>query len=95
MDIFDPFSPGKGQTKFPLVGVDCFTKWIKVEPLASISVKNIQNFVWRNIVCQFEVPYTIITDNDRQFIDRGLQSLYEDFGIKSVTSSVEQPQTNG
>jgi len=39
MDIIDPFSPGKGQTKFILVGVDYFTKWIEAEPLASISAK--------------------------------------------------------
>ena len=63
MNIIDPFSPSKGQTKFLLVGVDYFTKWIEVEPLASISTKNVQNFVWRCIVCWFEVPRTIITDN--------------------------------
>jgi len=43
--IISPFSPRKGQTKFLLVGVDYFTKWIEAEPLASISAKNIQNFV--------------------------------------------------
>ena len=39
MDIIGPFSPGKGQTKFLLVGVDYFTKWIEAEPLVSISAK--------------------------------------------------------
>jgi len=32
MDIIGPFSPGKGQTKFLLVGVDYFTKWIEPNP---------------------------------------------------------------
>jgi len=95
MDIIGPFSPGKGQTKFLLVGVDYFTKWIEAEPLASISEKNAQNFVWKSIVCRFGVPHTIIIDNGRQFIDRGLQSFYDDLGIKSITASVEHPQTNG
>ena len=95
MDIIGPFSPGKGQTKFLLVGVDYFTKWIEVEPLASISAKNMQNFVWKSIVCRFGVPHTIITNNGRQFIDWGLQSFYDDLGIKSITASVEHPQTNG
>jgi len=88
-------APGKGQTKFLLVGVDYFMKWIEAEPLASISVKNVQNFVWRSIVCRFGVPNTIITDNGRQFIDRSLQSFYDDLDIKSITTSVEHPQTNG
>jgi len=95
MDIIGPFSPGKGQTKFLLVGVDYFTKWIEVEPLASISAKNVQNFVWRSIVCQFGILHTIITDNGQQFIDRGLHSFYDDLGIKFVTASVEHPHTNG
>jgi len=54
MDIIDPFSLGKGQTKFFLVGVDYFTKWIEAESLSSISTKNVHNFVWRSIVCRLE-----------------------------------------
>jgi len=87
--------PGKGQTKFLLVRVDYFTKWIEAEPLASLSAKNIKNFICRSIVCQFEVHHTIVTDNGRQFIDRGLQSFYEDLGIKSITNSVEHPRPTG
>jgi len=81
--------------KHLVVAVDYFTKWIEAEPLAAISAKNVQNFVWKNIVCQFGVPNTIVSDNGRQFIDQGLQTFYADLDIKSITSSVEHPQTNG
>jgi len=37
----------------------------------------------------------IVSDNGQQFIDRGLQTFYEDLDIKSVTNSVEHPRTNG
>ncbi|RDX83996.1 hypothetical protein CR513_35022, partial [Mucuna pruriens] len=37
MDILGPFPMAKGQVKFILVAVDYFTKWIKVEPLATIT----------------------------------------------------------
>jgi len=89
MDIIGPFSPGKGQCKFLLVRIDYFSKWIKVEPLATITTRNVQNFVWRNIVCRFGIPHVIITDNGRQFIDRGLVEFYEKLNIKHITSSVE------
>jgi len=95
MDIIDPFAQGKWQTKFLLVGFDYFTKWVEAEPLASISTKNVQNFVWKSIVCRYGVPNTIITDNGRQFIDRGLQSFYDDLDIKSIMALVEKLQTNG
>jgi len=65
MDIIGLFSPDKGQTKHLLVVMDYFTKWIEVEPLAAISSKNVQNFVWKNIVCRFGVPNTIVSDNGR------------------------------
>ena len=95
MDIIGPFLPRKGQCKFLLVGVDYFTKWIEAEPLATITAKKIQNFVWKNIIYRFGVPHTIVTDNGRQFIDRELANFYEGLNIRHVTSSVEHPQTNG
>jgi len=55
-----------------LVGVVYFTKWIEVESLAVIIARNVQNFVWKNNVCHFEIPHVIITDNGRQFTSRGL-----------------------
>ncbi|XP_017410139.1 uncharacterized protein LOC108322526 [Vigna angularis] len=43
----------------------------------------------------FGIPKVIVTDNGRQFIDKGLGEFYKKLGIKHVTSSVEHPQTNG
>jgi len=94
MNIIRPFSPGKGKCKFLLVGIDYFTKWIETEPLAAITTRNVQNFIWKNIVCHFGIPHIIITDNGRQFIDQGPAEFYEKLNIKHITSSVEQPQTN-
>jgi len=95
MDIIGPFAPGKGQCKFLLVGIDYFTKWIEVEPLTAITARNVQSFVWKNIVCRFGLPQVIITDNGRQFTDRGLAEFYEKLNIKHITSLVEHLQTNG
>jgi len=94
MDIIRPFTPGKGQVKLLLVGVDYFSKWIEAEPLAIITANQIQKFVWKNIICRYGIPHTIITDNGRQFIDRGLAEFYRNLKIKHITSSVEHPQTN-
>jgi len=95
MDIIGPFSSSKGQFKFLLVGIDYFTKWIDVEPLTPITTRNIQNFVWKNIICRFGIPHVIITDNGQQFFDPELAEFYEKLNIKHITSSVEHPQSNG
>lgn len=37
--------------KFLVVGIDYFTKWVKAEPLATISKQKVRNFLWKNIMC--------------------------------------------
>jgi len=95
MDIIGPFPQATGQKKFLLVAVDYFTKWIEAEPLANITARQVQNFVWKDIICRFGIPHTIITDNGRQFTDRKLAEFYESLGVRHKTSSVEHPQTHG
>jgi len=81
--------------KFLIVAVDYFTKWIEAKPITIITAQQVQQFVWKDIICRYGVPHTIITDNDRQFIDKELAKFYTGLGIKHITSSVEHPQTNG
>nr|KYP63718.1 Pro-Pol polyprotein [Cajanus cajan] len=95
MDILGPFPPAKGQLKFLLVAIDYFTKWIEAYPLAKITTKNVQRFTWRNIVCRFGIPHTLVTDNDRQFIAQGFEDFLRELGIKHLPTLVEHPQTNG
>jgi len=69
--------------------------WIEAKPLAAITARNVQGFVWKSIICRYGIPHTIVSDNGRQFIDRTLIAFYEGMGIRHVNSSVEHPQTNG
>ena len=65
-----PLPQGKRQMKFLLVAIDYFAKWVEAEALATITETKVQNFVWKNIVCRFEILRTIISDNGRQFDTR-------------------------
>lgn len=67
---------------------------MKAKLLATISVMQVQRFVWK-IICRFGLPRVIMIDNGRQFVDRKLREFYQNLGIKHVTSSVEHPQSNG
>ena len=51
LNIMGPFPTAMRQLKFLVVGIDYFTKWVEAEALANITEKNVQNFVWRCIVC--------------------------------------------
>jgi len=52
-----------GQSKFLLVVINYFTKWVEVEPLVAITTLNMQNFIWKNIITHFNILYIIVTDN--------------------------------
>ena len=41
--------------------IDYFMKWVEAEALATIKEVKIQNFMWKNIVCRFEIPRMIIS----------------------------------
>ena len=67
MDIVGPLPAVVAQKKFLLVATDYFSKWVEAEAYASIKDKDVTKFVWKNIICRFGIPQTIITDNDPQF----------------------------
>uniref|UniRef100_A0A2N9EL99 Uncharacterized protein n=1 Tax=Fagus sylvatica TaxID=28930 RepID=A0A2N9EL99_FAGSY len=56
LDIMGPFLIGRRQLKFLVVAIDYFTKWVEAEPLGPITEKNIQNFVWKTVICRFGIP---------------------------------------
>ena len=61
----------------------------------SITEARIKNFVWKNIICRFGIPLTIISDNGRQFDSQGFKDFCSGLGIKNQYSSPGHPQANG
>ncbi|XP_073130839.1 uncharacterized protein [Henckelia pumila] len=94
MDIVGPFPVSSGQRKFLLVAVDYFSKWAEAEPLAKITEKEVLNFLWKNIVCRFEIPRRLISDNGRQFCGSKVQAWCKQMKIEQVFTSVAYPQGN-
>ena len=51
--------------------------------------------MWKNIICRFGIPRTIISDNGRQFNSQGFRDFCSGLGIKNQFSSLGHPQANG
>ena len=83
IDIVGPLPQGKGQVKFLLVAIDYFTKWVEAEALAKIIEARIRSFMWKNIICRFGIPRTIISDNGQQFDSQGFRDFCSGLGIKN------------
>lgn len=65
-----------------LVVVNYFTKWVEVEPLATITTQKCPKFLWKNIIAHFDIPCVIIIDNDLQFTDQKLNEFMTNLDIK-------------
>ena len=67
---------------------------MEAETLATITEKNIRNFVWRNIICKYGIPRVIVSDNRKQFNNSAFRDFCSEFGIKNHYSSPAHPQAN-
>ncbi|XP_073049572.1 uncharacterized protein [Primulina eburnea] len=89
------FPVARAQKKFLLVAVDYFPKWVEAEPLARITEKEVLKFLWKNIICMFEVSKRLISDNGRQFQGKEITSRCQEMKITQSFTSVAYPQENG
>ena len=95
MDIVGPLPTTSAQKKLLLVATDYLSKWIEAEAFASIKDKEVVQFVCKNIVCRFEIPQSIVTNNWPQFDSRIYRNFYRELKIKNLYSTPRYPQSNG
>ena len=81
--------------KYLLVGTDYFTKWFEAEPLTNIRDVDTKKFVWKNVVIQFGVPHSLISDNGLQFDSKSFRLYCSELGITNRYSTPAYPQGNG
>ena len=91
IDLVGSLPLGKRGVKYAIVVVDYFTKWIEVEPLASITAKKSLDFVIKNIVCKYGIPHKIFLDNGTQFESGEFTNFCEKNGTIKSFSSVAHP----
>ncbi|RVW28055.1 Gypsy retrotransposon integrase-like protein 1 [Vitis vinifera] len=95
MNIVGSLPATATQKKFLLVATDYFNKWVEVEAYASIKDKDVTKFVWKNIICHFGIPQTIIADNSPQFDSITFRNFYSELNIRNLYSTPRYPQSNG
>ena len=54
-----------------------------------------KKFVWKNIVTQFGVPHSLISDNDLQFDSKSFRRYCCELGITNKYFTLAYPQGNG
>jgi hypothetical protein len=94
VDIIDILPRAPGGFRFLFVGIDTFTKWMKVTPVVNITQEAVVKFLKR-IIYRFSVSKRVLTDNGTQFKGAKFLRCCADFGIHYQPSSAAHPQING
>ena len=81
--------------KLLLVATDYFSKWIEAEAFASIKDRDVTRFIWKNMVCRFSIPKSIVLDNGPQFDSRVYRDFCQELKIRNLYSTPRYPQSNG
>jgi hypothetical protein len=92
--MIGPFKPAPGNLKFVFVLVDKFSKWNEYKPLVKASSEKAVEFL-NQIIHQFEVPNSIITDLGTQFTGTTFWDLCDNRGIVIKYVSVAHLRANG
>ncbi|XP_075662994.1 uncharacterized protein LOC142632488 [Castanea sativa] len=82
-------------TQWGLDIMDYFTKWVEAEALVTITEKNVRSFVKRNIICRYDIPRVLVSNNGKQFDNDTFRDFCSQLGIKNHYSSPVRSQANG
>ncbi|XP_070025414.1 uncharacterized protein [Nicotiana sylvestris] len=80
--------------RFILVAIDYFTKWVEAVTLKSVTKKAVVDFVQSNLICQFEIPKLIITDNAANINSHLMKEVCQEFKIVHQNSTSYRRQAN-
>lgn len=78
-----------------VVAVDYFTKWVEVESLSRITEKKTTDFICRNLVCRYGIPYALIIDNYRKFNNHNFREFCQNLRIDLKFCFPAHHQSNG
>ena len=95
IDIVGLFPIAPAQKKLLLVTMDYFSKWIEGDAFALIKDRDVTRFIWKNIICRFSIPRSIVLDNGPQFDGQVYRDFCQELKIRNLYSTPRYPQSNG
>src|SRR5271170_3511038 len=94
IDIVGPLNETSAGNFWILTMIDVFTRWPVAIPIANRESKLIMQTIFDHWICQKGVPSTIVSDQGRELISRGVKSLCVRMGIRKIQTSGYNPTGN-
>ena len=78
-----------------MVAVDYFTKWAEAIPTFKANGETVALFLFNQVICQFGIPLSIVTDHGSHFQNHMMTKLTSMLGFRQDQYSSYYPQANG
>src|ERR1043166_6074679 len=95
IDIVGPLPLSARKNKYIVVAVDYFSRWSEAKALKIANADSVAKFIYERIICRYETPSVIQTDQGTHFINQVIKQLTDKFKIRHSRSSPYHPQANG
>ncbi|UYV64301.1 hypothetical protein LAZ67_3000207 [Cordylochernes scorpioides] len=93
IDLIGPLPPSNGKY-YCLTCIDRYTSWMEVIPLENITSESVALAFYNNWVSRLRTPYTIVSDQGRQFTSQLFKDLAAICGTKLLHTTPYHPQSN-
>ncbi|KAL5559112.1 hypothetical protein UlMin_035323 [Ulmus minor] len=91
LDLIGPISPPSKGRIWILTATENFTKWAEAISLKKASSKAVAMFIMEHIICRFDIPRRVLTNNGMPFIGKDVKKLLEDYRVHHGTSTRYYP----
>ena len=95
MDVIGPItSKASNGHRFIFVVIDYFTKWVEAVSYASVTKLVVARFIKKVIICRYELPERIISDNRLNLNNDMVTKVCTQFKIKHHNPVSYRPKMN-
>ena len=95
VDFAGPLITSNNGSKYILVFMDQFTKWVELIPTQDQLATTVVQAFYTNIICRHGCPEYLLSDRGPQFSGALVDAMCAHFGIKKIFSSAYYPQGDG
>ena len=88
------FPPSKARNKYLIVFQDLFTRWVEVKAVRKANGKTVVRAFEELVLFRWETPRYLLTDNGREFANKWLNGVLDEYGVKHITTPPYHPQAN-
>jgi len=94
-DTLSGFIPSPRGNRYILVFIDNFSRYCELVPVPDKSAHTIARAFYNNIICRYQSPQQLSSDNGTEFCNKILSQLCSLMNVKKVNILPYRPQANG